>query len=167
MRVIVVGGGWGGCAAALSVKKRGAESILLERTDMLLGTGLVGGIMRNNGRYTATEELIAMGEKDIFNAIDGNLLHRDINFPGHRHASLYNVARMEPVIKRLLTESGVQIHLMTRVTDVEMNGACITALKAKRSGESVRLEGDAFIDTTGTAGPPAQCNKYGNGCVMC
>ncbi|MDJ0913089.1 MAG: FAD-dependent oxidoreductase [Desulfobacterales bacterium] len=167
MRVIVVGGGWGGCAAALSVKKRGAESILLERTDMLLGTGLVGGIMRNNGRYTATEELIAMGEKDIFNAIDGNLLHRDINFPGHRHASLYNVARMEPVIKRLLTESGVQIHLMTRVTDVEMNGARITALKAKRAGESVRLEGDAFIDTTGTAGPPAQCNKYGNGCVMC
>jgi hypothetical protein len=24
-----------------------------------------------------------------------------------------------------------------------------------------------FIDTTGTAGPPANCNKYGNGCVMC
>ena len=167
MRVIVVGGGWGGCAAALSAKKQGAESFLLERTDMLLGTGLVGGIMRNNGRYTATEELIAMGAKDIFHAIDGNLLHRDIEFPGHWHASLYNVARMEPIIKRLLTQSGVKIQLMTRVTDVEMKGARITALKAKTAGESVRLEGDVFIDTTGTAGPPAQCNKYGYGCVMC
>lgn len=167
MRVIIVGGGWAGCAAALSAKKRGAEAILLERTDMLLGTGLVGGIMRNNGRYTATEELIAMGGGDIFHAIDGNLVHCDIDFPGHRHASLYNVGHMEPITKQLLSQSGVQIRLMTRVTDVEMDGARITALTAKTGGEKIRLEGDAFIDTTGTAGPPAQCNKYGNGCVMC
>ena len=167
MRVIIVGGGWAGCAAALSAKKRGAEAILLERTDMLLGTGLVGGIMRNNGRYTATEELVAMGGGDIFHAIDGNLVHCDIDFPGHRHASLYSVGHMEPITKQLLSQSGVQIRLMTRVTDVEMDGARITALTAKTGGEKIRLEGDAFIDTTGTAGPPAQCNKYGNGCVMC
>ncbi|MDT8378651.1 MAG: FAD-dependent oxidoreductase [Desulfotignum sp.] len=61
MRVIVIGGGWAGCAAAVSAVKQGAEVVLLERTDMLLGTGLVGGIMRNNGRLTATEELKAMG----------------------------------------------------------------------------------------------------------
>jgi carbon-monoxide dehydrogenase large subunit len=70
MRVIVVGGGWAGYAAALSAKKRGAEVVLLERTDILLGTGLVGGIMRNNGRYTATEELIAMGGGAIFSIRD-------------------------------------------------------------------------------------------------
>ena len=167
MGVIVVGGGWAGCAAALSAKKQGAEAILIERTDMLLGTGLVGGIMRNNGRYTAAEELIALGGRDIFRAIDGNRLHRDMDFPGHRHASLYNVGRMEPIIKRLLIQNGVQIRLMTRVTDVEMDGSRIAALKAKTGGETVRLEGDIFIDTTGTAGPPAQCNKYGNGCAMC
>ncbi|MCK4828979.1 FAD-dependent oxidoreductase, partial [bacterium] len=54
MKVIVVGGGWAGCAASLSACKQGAEVVLIERTDMLLGTGLVGGIMRNNGRFTAT-----------------------------------------------------------------------------------------------------------------
>ena len=48
--VIVVGGGWSGCAAAISAKKAGAEVTVLERTDMLLGTELVGGIMRNS-RY--------------------------------------------------------------------------------------------------------------------
>ena len=50
MKVVVVGGGWSGCAAALSARKQGAEVTLLERTDMLLGTGLVGGIVQNNGR---------------------------------------------------------------------------------------------------------------------
>jgi hypothetical protein len=167
MKVIVIGGGWGGCAAALSAKKQGAEVILVERTDMLLGTGLVGGIMRNNGRYTAAEEAIALGFGEIFQAIDGNCLHRDMDFPGHRHASLYNVGHMEPIIKRLLLQKGVKIQIMTRVTDVEMEADRIVALSAKSGGETHRVKGDVFIDCTGTAGPPAQCNKYGNGCVMC
>ena len=55
MDVIVIGGGWGGVAAALEAASLKAETLLLERTDMLLGTGLVGGIMRNNGRFTAAE----------------------------------------------------------------------------------------------------------------
>ena len=58
MKVIIVGGGWAGCAAAVSAVKQGAEVTLIERTDMLLGTGLVGGIMRNNGRFTAAEEML-------------------------------------------------------------------------------------------------------------
>ena len=79
----------------------GANVILAERTDMLLGTGLVGGIFRNNGRYTATEELIAMGGGEIFKSMDANALHVNIEFPGHHHASLYNVSSMEPKIRQL------------------------------------------------------------------
>jgi len=33
---------------------------------MLLGTGLVGGIFRNNGRFVAAEEAIAMGAGEVF-----------------------------------------------------------------------------------------------------
>jgi hypothetical protein len=167
MRIIVVGGGWAGCAAALSAKKQGAEVVLLERTDMLLGTGLVGGIMRNNGRFTATEELIAMSGGGLFKVIDGNLLHRNIAFPGHQHASLYNVATMEPLIKKFLLENGVDIHMALRVTDVEMQGERILAVIGRQAKQECRFDGDVFIDTTGTAGPPANCTKYGNGCAMC
>lgn len=65
MTIVTVGGGWAGCAAALGAAKAGVRSVLLERTDQLLGTGLVGGIMRNNGRFAAAEELIAMGGRRI------------------------------------------------------------------------------------------------------
>lgn len=169
MKVLVVGGGWAGCAAALQASKMGAEAVLLERTDMLLGTGLVGGIMRNNGRFTATEELIALGGGEIFQAIDGNYLHHNIQFPGHDHASLYNVATMEPIIRTLLVQAGVDIRFQTRHTDVEMDGEAIATVLAKQKGnkETVRLAADVFIDTTGTAGPAVNCNKYGNGCAMC
>jgi len=167
MKIIVIGGGWAGCAAALSARKRGVEVVLIERADMLLGTGLVGGIMRNNGRFTAAEEMIAMGGGEIFELIDQNCLHRDIEFPGHPHASLYNVAAMEPVVKRFLLFHGIEIHLSTRIDDVEMKDGKIRAVTGKRGEEKVRFAGDAFIETTGTAGPPSQCSKYGNGCAMC
>jgi FAD dependent oxidoreductase/Glucose inhibited division protein A len=167
MRVIVVGGGWSGCAASLVARKKGAEVVLIERTDMLLGTGLVGGIMRNNGRYTAAEEMKAMSGGELFDLTDQNSLHRGIDFPGHRHASLYNVAKMEPIVRKLLCEKGVTIETATRITDVEMQDDRIRAVRGKRVKEDIRLEGDVFVDTTGTAGPPANCNKYGNGCAMC
>ena len=167
MKVMIVGAGWAGCAASLSARKQGAEVFLIERTDMLLGTGLVGGIMRNNGRFSATEEMIAMGGGEIFHLIDQNCLHRGIEFPGHPHASLYNVATMEPVVKRFLLGKGVQIHLSTRIDEVEMKESRIQSLGGKRGEEKVHFVGDAFIDTTGTAGPPGQCSKYGNGCAMC
>ena len=55
--LVIVGAGWAGCAAAVAAAKQGARVRLLERTDMILGTGLVGGILRNNGRLTAALEL--------------------------------------------------------------------------------------------------------------
>lgn len=167
MKVIIAGGGWSGCAASLSAYKQGAEVILVERTDMLLGTGLVGGIMRNNGRFTAAEEMIAMAGGELFQLTDQNSLHRGIEFPDNRHASLYNVATMEPLVKNFLLEKGIEIHLTTRIDDVEKEGARIKAVIGKSGDEKIRFEGNVFIDATGTAGPPTNCNKYGNGCVMC
>lgn len=167
MKIVIVGGGWSGCAAALSALKQGAQVLLIERSDMLLGTGLVGGIMRNNGRYTAAEEMIALGGGEIFQLIDQNCLHRDIDFPGHRHASLYNVATMEPIMRRFLVQQGITLQLSTRITDVEMSGSRINAISGTCEKEKIRFTADVFIDTTGTAGPPAHCIKHGNGCVMC
>ena len=161
--VIIVGGGWAGVSAAIAAKNAGANVVLLERTDMLLGTGLVGGIMRNNGRFTATEESYAMGGGEIFQVIDNNVRHKNIEFPGHKHASLYDISTMEPAIRKLLLHKGVDIRLKARMKDVIIND---NVIKGVQVGDEV-IEGDVFIDTTGTAGPMVNCQKYGNGCAMC
>lgn len=167
MKVLVIGGGWGGCAAAYMAQKQGAHTTLVERTDMLLGTGLVGGIMRNNGRFTAAEEMIAMGGGDLFQLIDNHLVHKNISFPGHDHACLYNVATIEPAVRGLLEQAGVIIKTNHRITDVETRGTRLIGVSGRRGKESFSFTADRFVDATGTAGGPAACNKYGNGCAMC
>lgn len=164
VKVVVVGGGWAGSSAAIAAAKAGAKVTLLERADMLLGTGLVGGIMRNNGRFTATEEAIAMGGNELFNATDACSRHTNLDFPGHKHASLYDVAKIEPAVQKKLKEAGVEFHLQARFTDVVMDGKKIVSVKTA-NGEV--YEGDVFVDCSGTAGPQGNCTKYGNGCAMC
>ncbi len=163
-RVVVAGGGWAGCAAALAARQAGAEAALLERTDMLLGTGLVGGIMRNNGRFTAAEEMSALGGGRLFALSDSVARHRNLDFAGHRHAWLYDVARIEPLVRRTLQAAGVEVHLLSRVTAVQREGERIEAVHTADGGT---YYGQAFVDATGTAGPPANCRRYGNGCAMC
>lgn len=163
-RVVVIGGGWAGSSAALAAAKAGASVTLLERTDMLLGTGNVGGIMRNNGRYTASEESIALGAPEMFDAVDEVARHKNMEFPGHKHATLYDVCKMEPKVKQILLDAGVDIKLQARFTDVKMEGQRVVAVIAENAGT---IEGDVFVDATGTAGPQGNCIKYGNGCAMC
>lgn len=163
-RVIVVGGGWAGCAAALSAKQAGTDVVLLERADSLLGAGQVGGIMRNNGRFTATEEMIAMGGGDLLKLTDDCARHANMEFPGHKHASLYDVAIMEPVVRRYLQEKEVEIWTVARATKVEVADGRIQFVELE-NGQ--RFEGDVYLDTTGTMGPQGNCRKYGNGCAMC
>ena len=76
-KIVIAGGGWAGCAAAVRAAKLGMDTVLVEKTDLLLGLGNVGGIMRNNGRYTASEELIALGGGDLINLTDLYCTHKD------------------------------------------------------------------------------------------
>lgn len=164
MRIIIIGGGWAGCAAAISAKKAGAEVHIYEKTDLLLGLGNVGGIMRNNGRYTASEELIALGGGDLINITDANSRHKGIDFPGHKHASLYDVNRIEGAVRDYIKSLGIVIHMEKRVRDVEFDGHKIKGLYL---ADDNFVDGDIFIETTGTTGPMGNCLRYGNGCSMC
>jgi hypothetical protein len=163
-RVVVVGGGWAGCAAAYAARKAGAQVILIEKADMLLGTGLVGGIMRNNGRFSAAEEIIALGGGEFFDIIESVLRHKNIEFPGHRHACLYDVSRIEPLIKTSLEYLGVTLLLQHRMVDAMVQNGKVSSVIL---GNDEVVEGDAFVDATGTAGPMGNCVRVNGGCVMC
>lgn len=174
-KAIVIGGGWAGCAAALSAKKAGAEVTLVEKTDLLLGLGNVGGIMRNNGRFTAAEENIALGAWELFDITDRCSRHVNIDFPGHKHASLYNVTKVEPEVRRLLRKQGIEVKLMTRAVDVAVkererwsaDGVDEVIIEKLMLAGGESIEGDVFIEATGSTGPMGNCLTYGNGCCMC
>lgn len=209
-KVVIIGGGWSGCAAALAARKAGAEVTLLEKTDLLLGLGNVGGIMRNNGRFTAAEENIALGARELFDITDRCSRHVNIDFPGHKHASLYDVMKVEPAVRRLLRERGIEVRLMARAVDVVLqrtgaaaelpgqadcragtagssggsseaviekliladgpSGTGMHTADSRQHGSNAQeqiIEGDVFVETTGSTGPMGNCLTYGNGCCMC
>jgi NADPH-dependent 2,4-dienoyl-CoA reductase/sulfur reductase-like enzyme len=164
-KAVVIGGGWSGCAAAIAAKKAGAEVVLVEKTDMLLGLGNVGGIMRNNGRYTAAEENIALGADELFGITDRCSRHVNVNFPGHNHASFYDVMKVEPEVRRLLREMNIEIHIIARAIDIKTEDN-IKGNKLFRKiilADGTEIEGDVFIECTGSTGPltyaqPARLN---------
>lgn len=162
--VIVIGGGWAGCAAAISAKKAGAKVTLLERTDLLLGLGNVGGLTRNNGRYTAAEECILLGGGELFEITDQCSRHKNIDFPGQKHASIYDVNLIESIVRRKLQEMGINILFYTTAKNVEMENQRIKSIILD---DGNKITGDCFIETTGSTGPMNNCYKYGNGCAMC
>ncbi|MEW8954922.1 FAD-dependent oxidoreductase [Clostridium sp.] len=164
MKIVVIGGGWSGCAAAISAKKAGADVTLFEKTDLVLGLGNVGGIMRNNGRFTAAEELISLGAGDLINITDSLSRHKNIEFPGHKHAWLYDVNVIEPEVRSYLESLGINIRFISRISDIEKEGSKIKGVYLS-TGEFI--EADAFVETTGSTGPMGNCLKYGNGCSMC
>ena len=164
-RILIAGGGWAGAAAAVRAAKRGADVTLAEKTDLLLGLGNVGGIMRNNGRFTAAEENINLGAGELFHITDKLAVHKNVDFPGHSHASFYDVTLTEPEVHRYLKKLGIKLRMMTRITDVIKEGE--GRIKALVTHEGEKLEADAFIDATGSAGPMGNCMRYGNGCSMC
>lgn len=179
-KVVIIGGGWSGCAAAMAARKAGAEVTLVEKTDLLLGLGNVGGIMRNNGRFTAAEENIALGASELFGITDKLSRHVNIDFPGHKHASLYDVVKVEPQVRRLLIESGIEVKTVARAIDVETEtvnrkgivdslGTTISSkiLKNITLADGTVIEGDVFVECTGSTGPMGNCLTYGNGCCMC
>ena len=162
--VLIVGGGWAGVSAAVAARRAGADVGICERTDMLLGAGLVGGIMRNNGRFTAAEEAIAMGSGDLFRLTDSLSRHAGIAFPGHNHASLYDVFEIEPGVRSVLKTLGVPVYFGKRVTRLKRSKEAITTVYSE-DGDS--FTASAFVDATGSSGPPGLCQKLGNGCACC
>jgi len=170
-RILIAGGGWAGCSAALTAAKQGAEVILLEKTDLLLGAGNVGGIMRNNGRFTAAEENIALGAGELFEITDRYAVHRNVDFPGHEHASFYDAEEVEPAVRQLLSERGVDVKLISRAVDVKLQDSGNRRLEAvKVIGPDRKvswMEADTFVEATGSSGPMGNCMRYGKGCALC
>jgi Glucose inhibited division protein A len=164
MKVVIIGGGFAGCQAAIQSRKMGAEVHILERTDMLLGVGNVGGIMRNNGRYTASEELSLLGAPELIDIMDSLAIHKNIDFSGHKHANLTDIGKAEPEIRRYILSLGINIHFKNRAINVHLENNTITKIKLS---DGSFMDGDVFIETTGSTGSMTNCSRYGNGCSMC
>lgn len=162
-KVIVVGGGFSGVAAAVAAKKAGAETALLERTDLLSGAGLRAGRLYQNGKRVAGEEAKALGVGEVFEALESIMLHRG-NIIDEENTLIYNTGLVDTALLKVLEKAGVEVHFQSRAVEVEAEKG---SLKAVTTASGERFSGDVFVDASGTFGGVSNCNRYGHGCVMC
>jgi len=164
-RVVVVGGGLSGCGAALAAKKAGAEVTLLERSDMLAGVAVRTGDTRGNGWFAGQHELNFLGGGELGALMDSVKTHEGVKFPdAQSHAFIFNTGLIEPRLRKALQNAGITVYLKSRAVDVAREKGWLRAIKLE---DGRQVEGEAFVDCTGTRGGIALCNKYGKGCVMC
>ena len=106
----------------------------------------------------------ALGAGELFDAMDSCAEHTDVEFPGHSHASLYNVNKIEPFVRKIVLDMGIQLMTEAHVDDIECKDGIVLSVLLN---DGTRIAGDAFVDATGSSGPMGNCLKYGNGCSMC
>jgi len=162
-RVIIVGGGFSGIAAAIAASKAGAQATLLERTDMMSGAGIRAARLYHNLKIVGAEEAKALGGGEVFEALESILLHRG-NILDEEAAFVYNTVLIDRTMRKLVEAAGVELHMESRAVNVEKED---DTLKAVTTHGGERFAGDAFVDASGTFGGLSNCVKYGQGCVMC
>ena len=167
MKIVIIGGGAAGFSAAMVAKKAGAgEVLIIERTDMLGGIALVAGIgLFGSGALVGLTEERAFGGASLYDDVFYPIAtHKNRDVPGLGRAMLYNVNKLDATMQSVLKESGIEVMLARKVSDVSMTGKTVKAVILE---DGAVVKGDVFIDATGSSTGISGCTRFGYGCVGC
>jgi hypothetical protein len=132
-KVLVLGGGPAGVAAAVCAARGGAETLLVERT------GAVGGM--------ATTGLMSHWTGNTRGGIYEEILNRSsVEGTGRR---TINPERLKTVLLDMIAESGAGLRLHTFACDPLMDGNAITGVITESKSGREALLGRVTVDATG------------------
>ncbi|MBI2304440.1 MAG: FAD-dependent oxidoreductase [Chloroflexi bacterium] len=160
-RVVIIGGGVAGCAAAVVAAKAGVEVVVLERMNRLSGLSPWCGQLRGWG---AIQEAKLLGGGDVFKLWESLERHRKTDFGLPDGNITWDVRPIEELTRKLVDSAGVKVMLRARAVEVETRGNRVESILLENG---TRVKGDVFLDTTGATGSIAACTKYGQGCALC
>lgn len=145
--VIVVGGGPGGCAAAISAAREGARTLLIEAMGQLGGMGTLGMVPA----WCPFSD----GEKIIYRGLAERIFNESKKGVPHEPADKLDWVNINPeylmrVYDKMVAEAGVEVLYFSRVAAVEKSSddeleAIIVANKLGLMAFKAKI----FIDATG------------------
>lgn len=145
--VIVVGGGPGGCTAAISAAREGAKTLLIEATGQLGGMGTSGMIPA----WCPFSD----GEKIVYKGLAEKIFLEAKKGVPHEKPEKLNWVHINPeylitVYDKMVSDAGVKILFFSRLADVEMSedDTVDAVIVANKSG-LVAFKAKVYIDATG------------------
>lgn len=137
--LIVVGGGIGGVAAAVTAARRGCDTLLIER-DFLLGGIPVHSLISS---FSQPIPPGARGKTFLEELLDG------LDQRNARIGTEFNSAALALLLDELCVTSGVTVRFGTTLTGCRSSKGRIESLELFECGGFHTVSGDYFIDGTG------------------
>lgn len=147
--VVVVGGGLTGVMAAISARKDGASTVLIESKPFLGGVGTMG--LPLQGFYDVDFNKIIKGlpEKFIDNLNQLGGVSEFIKCEMHNPFAIINPETVKLVCQEMLLENNVDVLLHTIAADVQKTDDRITGVFIENKSGRQLVEGKVFIDCSG------------------
>jgi hypothetical protein len=141
--VAIIGGGVGGCSAAITASRRGLHTILLDK-------GVSLGGLATNGYVPQVAGMIEGNCKEFVERLEGDgwLLRRG---PEDDHNPTFDPEWAKFLLENMVMEHGGRIIYDATCMDVEMNGQTIKSTIFFTKGGPMAVHATYFIDATGDA----------------
>ena len=149
--LIVAGGGFAGCAAAIRAAEEGLRVLLVEQSNCLGGAPancLVNPFMPYSTQVGDRELVLSKG---LFQEITDALKSFSRQYDTAIEGDTFNEEYLKIILARMVQEAGVELLYRSYITGVEMDGNRVVSITAANKSGNMRLEADYFIDATGDA----------------
>lgn len=146
--VIVVGGGFAGCGAAIAAARGGAKVLLIERLNCLGGapcTMAVTPFMGNATRMPETGEV-----KELSRGIIAEII-AEMQAMQSMRGNIINPEYLKLVLNRMMEKAGVDLLFNSYFIAAQREGNAVKSIQVANKSGVLTFEADYFIDATGDA----------------
>ena len=150
--LIVVGGGFAGCAAALAAARQGISVLLVEQGGSL-GGAAVNSLVNPFMPYTTVVEEDGKRKKINLSAgIFMEILDRLQEIGGlDSNRATFHEEYLKLLLDRMMKEAGVTVAYHCTLSGVEKENDMLKSITVTSKAGLIRLEANYFIDSTGDA----------------
>lgn len=145
--LIVVGGGFTGCAAAISAAREGLSVLLIEKGNAMGGAAAQCMVIPYMPYWTKINGEKFYLSSGVFSEINERLMEHK----AYDGRSVFNDEFLKIVLNDMLSEAGVEILFHTMLVGATQEDGVVKSIQVANKAGLMTLEADYFVDATGDA----------------
>lgn len=149
--LIVAGGGFAGCASAISAAREGLQVLLIEQANCLGGAPsncLVNPFMPYSTKINGQRTALCKG---LFQEITDRLAKFTQDHDVALNETIFSEEYLKVILARMAQDAGVELLFRSYLSDVKAENGTVASVTVVNKSGSTELTANYFIDATGDA----------------